>query len=343
MKSTRDQNDLLQAGQLPADPFEGEIVSDDAPHIRTVRDLLANSLERTKLKEGRIHGTSGHCRIDEATGGLRPGDVWLLGADTGWGKSSYAVMLADENIRRGKRVLIVGAEDSEATYGDRLMRRRSGVDAQRLRHRRLDARDYEAMAATVAKAEALPVFIDARGKTVEWLAPRCKRAILEHAIDVVIFDYIGAFAAKLGQQDRRNMVTYLGRVLTDIAKTAKPGGISGVILSQLTHSDEESVPGKYAIRDSKDLVQMSEVTLIGYLAPKVSPSAGVAVGDRCIKLVKVKEGPVGGSVRMAWNEKTASFDTVEEEPTYRGGRHELPAEQWDGDWDDTFGQKGGAT
>jgi replicative DNA helicase len=309
----KDENDKLRAGQLPDDPFDGETVSAEVPRILSVRDLLQSSLTRATTRERRVYGTSGHCRIDEATGGLRPGDVWLCGADTSWGKSSFAVMLADENIKRGKRVLIVSAEDSEATYGDRLMRRRSGVPAERMRHRRLTAADQDAMAEALAKGEPLPVFIDARGRPVEWLAPRCKQAIVEHAIDIVVFDYVGAFVGKLKQPDRRGMVHYVARVLTDVAKTAKPGGIAGVILSQLTHSDEETVPGKYAIRDSKDLTQMSEVTLIGFLAPRDVPDRGIRKGDRCIKLAKVKEGPAGGQVRMAWNDVTACFDAVHDE------------------------------
>lgn len=306
----KDENDKLRAGVLPEDPFEGDTMSDDVPRILTVRDLLHGAFTRANSANRQVYGTSGHYRIDEATGGLRPGDVWLCGADTSWGKSSFAVMLADENIKRGKRVLIVSAEDSEATYGDRLLRRRSGVPAERMRQRRLTAEDRDSIAAVLAKSEPLPVFIDARGRPVEWLAPRCKRAITEHGIDVVVFDYVGAFVGKLKQQDRRNMVHYVARVLTDVAKTAKAGGIAGVILSQLTHSDEESIPGKYAIRDSKDLTQMSEITLIGFLAPRDIPEKGIAKGDRCVKLAKVKEGPAGALVRMAWNSATASFDAT---------------------------------
>lgn len=304
----RDENDKLRAGALPEDPFEGDTMSADVPRILTVQDLLHGSLSRATARDRHVYGTSGHYRIDQATGGLRPGDVWVIGADTSWGKSSLAVMIADENLKLGKRALIVSAEDSEANYGDRLLRRRSRVPAERIRHRQLTAADHDAMAAVVAKGEALPVFIDARGRPVEWLAPRCKLAIVEHSIDIVIFDYVGAFVGKLRQQDRRNMVHYIARVLTDIAKTAVPGGIAGVILSQLTPSDEESIPGKYAIRDSKDLTQMSEVTLIGFLAPRDIPEKGIAKGERCIRLAKVKEGPAGGLVRLAWCPATACFD-----------------------------------
>jgi replicative DNA helicase len=319
-----DENDKLRSGQLPSDPLEGVTVSDDVPRIHTVQELLQSSMSRATMRERRSFGTSGHSCIDEATGGLRPGDVWLLGADTSpprtwptrsplpcaWGKSSWAILIADENIKRKKRVLIVAAEDSESTYGDRLMRRRSGVAADRLRHRLLTSADLDAMTAVLAKGEPLPVFIDARGRSVEWLAPRCKRAIVEHAIDIVVFDYIGAFVGKLQQQDKRNMVHYIGRVLTDIAKTATAGGISGVILSQLTPAGHDAIPDKYAIRDSKDLTQMAEVTLIGFYASTDRPKYGIKKGDRCIKLAKVKEGAAGANVRMSWNNITASFDAV---------------------------------
>ncbi len=326
MSKAQDENDRLRLGTLPEDPYQDGTVTaaEDVPHIETVRHLLERSYKTSTSKNKIAYGTSGHSGLDEVTGGLRPGDVWLVGADTGFGKSSFAIMLADENIKRGKTVLIVSAEDSASTYGDRLMRRRAQVNAGRMRHKKLRPDELDRMACVLACAEPLPVFIDARGKTVEWLAPHCKRAINEYNVDVVIFDYVGAFAGKLKQQDRRNMVHYIARVLTDVAKTAKPGGICGVLLSQLTHSDEESVPGKYSIRDSKDLTQMSEVTLIGYRAPKdveVNGEFRAAKGDRMFKVAKVKEGPTGGSVRMSWNEETASFETVIETPRGEPGQN----------------------
>ena len=310
MSKTKDLNDRLLDGTFPADLHEGAIVSDDVPVILTVKQLLAGAHKRSISRERQVYGTTGHHRLDAITGGLRPGDCWLVGADTSWGKSSFAIMLADENIRIGKRVLIMSSEDSEQTYGDRLMCRRSRVPAQALRDRRMSPEQHNAVADVMARAEDLPVFIDARGRTVEWLAPRCKEAIVAHNIDVVIFDYIGAFAGKLQQQDRRNMVTYIGRVLTDVAKTAKPGGICGVLLSQLTHGDETAVPGKYSIRDSKNLVQMSEVCLIGFLAPKDDPEHDVRAGDRVMKVAKCKQGQNGATCVMTWDSSSACFDAV---------------------------------
>lgn len=314
----RDENEKLKAQALPEDPFaDGPTVADDVPRILTEQELLQAAAKRSRTRERNVYGTTGHYQLDAITGGLRPGDVWLVGADTSWGKSSFAISVFDECSKRGKRVLIVSAEDSEQTYGDRLMCRRSGVPAQAVRDRRLTTQHHEAIARVISEARPNPVFIDARGRSVEWLVPQCKRAVKEHRIDCVIFDYVGAFAAKMGKQDRRNEVTYIARALTDVAKTAVPGGICGILLSQLTIADEGGVPGKYAFRDSKDLVQMSEVALIGYAAPKDEPEYDVHAGDKIIKVVKNKQGASGKKVVMRWDPVVACFDAVHDEETER--------------------------
>lgn len=314
----RDENEKLRAQALPEDPFaDGPTVADDVPRILTEQDLLQAAAKRSRTRERNVYGTTGHYQLDAITGGLRPGDVWLVGADTSWGKSSFAISVFDECSKRGKRVLIVSAEDSEQTYGDRLMCRRSGVPAQAVRDRRLTTQHHESIARVIAEARPNPVFIDARARSVEWLVPQCKRAVKEHRIDCVIFDYVGAFAAKMGKQDRRNEVTYIARALTDVAKTAVPGGICGILLSQLTIQDEGGVPGKYAFRDSKDLVQMSEVALIGYAAPKDEPEHDVHAGDKIIKVVKCKQGASGKKVIMRWDPVVACFDAVLDQETER--------------------------
>lgn len=309
----KDLNDRLLDGSLPDDPFAGKVVSDDVPRIYGERDMLGSV---PTVPDRETYGTTGHWKLDEYTGGLRPGEVWLLGADTSWGKSSFAVMVYDECKRVGKRVLIVSAEDSLATYGARLLRRRARIPAQLLRQRRLDAGHHTRIAAARAESELNAAFIDARGRTVEWLVPSVARAIKEFRFDVVIFDYLGAFECKLAQQDRRNMTRYVARVMTDCVKAA---GVCGVLMSQLTLNEEDKIPGKLSYRDSKDLLQMAEVGAIGFIAPD-DDGENCVKGDRCVKLVKVKEGEgVGKKVRLNWHPTIACFDPTLEPEDKLGG------------------------
>src|SRR5688572_9468668 len=82
-------------------------------------------------------------------------------------------------------------------------------------------------------------------------------------------------------------------------------------------NDDEQIPGKYAFRDSKDLPQMAEVVLIGFLAPKDDSEHGVAKGDKVVKVAKVKQGQAGKMIVMAWNPEVACFDAVHNEEQQR--------------------------
>lgn len=323
----KDLNDRLLDGTLPVDPTAGKAISDDCARIYGERDMLSSPPTTPSTT---THGTTGVWALDDATGGLAPGDIWLMGADTSWGKSSWAVMVYDECRRIGKKVLIVSAEDSLATYGARLLRRRARVPAQLLRQRRLDAGHHDRIAEALSKAEMNAAFIDARGRTIEWLVPTIRLAVKEYKIDVVIFDYVGAFSCRVGQQDRRNQTYYIARTLSDAVTTA---GACAVLLSQLTLAEEDKVPSKYSYRDSKDLLQMCHVGLLGFRALE-DDGDNCAKGDRVIKLVKVKEGEgVGDKFRLNWHPTIACFDPTPEPEDKLGGFYdnERPYQQTPGE------------
>ena len=312
-----DLNDQLLAGTLPADPFVGVVMSEDVPRIWSVRDLLAESMRFCLEQTRRSYCTLGHHAIDRATGGALAGEATFLGADSSWGKSSYAVMVADDNSRRGKRVLVVSAEDSKLTFANRLMRRRARVPAKPMRDKHLSSDELARVIDAHAKSELAPVFIDARGKPVEWLAPRIKTAINEHGIELLVCDYVGAFnkSKHLNDQGQRGTTQYIARTLVDIVKTCSPTGIAALILSQLTLDEKSPVPGKYSLRDSKDLVHMAENVLIGFIAPdNLTQEAGnravASKGDRCIRIVKAKEGEISKlPLVLPWNDTVACFET----------------------------------
>ena len=161
--------------------------------LLTVRDLLVGSMERATREEKRDYCTTGIYEIDDASGGIRPGFVWLIGGDTSVGKSSLLVQIADVNLERGRNVLIVSSEDAESLYGDRLMQRRARVDAKHLRDGKLSLDEADRVRRVVERAERKPVYLDARGRKAEWVAEQVENIIDEHNIDLVAYDYIQEF------------------------------------------------------------------------------------------------------------------------------------------------------
>lgn len=310
----KDLNDLLREGKLPADPMaRSSVMSQDVPRIYTVRDLMQDSRRRASGREQRVYCTTGDARVDDATGGLRPEFVWVIGAETSWGKSTLATAIADENVKRGNGVIIISLEDSKELYGDRLMARRSRISANARRKGELTMSDLNSMDAVLETSEVVPVFIDGRGKSIEWLAKQIPVLVRAHGAKLVMIDYLQAADNERPQQDRKNQVTYIARTATDAIKVS---GASGILFSQITMADDKPIPDKHSIRDSKSVSHMAEVVAIGFKPKKNVVGANgtplVEGGRRALFVDKNKDGPEKQYFQMSWDNRAACYNAVNE-------------------------------
>jgi len=282
-----------------------------APTAKTVRELLTAAAEEALTRRRQEFCTALHWRLDEATGGMRPGHVWVFGAETNWGKSSYLVGVADENLRRGKKVLIVSAEDSESIYGNRLMARRARVNFSRLRDRCLHQDETDRMMLTAQQGETLPVFIDARGRDIEAVCREVETMITEHGVDLVAWDYLQEFRTKERHQDERVKYREIAAQMRNVTKNAH---IAGLILSQITVSETKKTPDKHSIRECRDVSNAAEVVVLGFTPEADIKDSDqkvlVAAGRKCIKVDKAKDGQKR-NVEMDWDHDSACFDVTE--------------------------------
>ena len=310
-----DDNDLAIAGTLPEHPAEGTRVISDGPRVMTVRDLLRGALKHATTPRQKRSCTTGSKRLDIVTGGMRPGITWVVMGLTSWGKSAWVVSCADENLKRGARVLIVSTEDSPEIYGNRLLARRAGIDALHVRDGELDATEQRLAQEVVARAEALPVYLDAIGKPAEWILEQLPKLVRAYGIDVVFIDYIQEIWSTSKHEDRRLQLAWIAR---ELRATMKGLHITGAIMSQITPKQGE-VPTKNDIRDSKDIVNGAEIVAVGHEPTKQleTKSAGtIEAGTKCLIIDKNKDGPKG-VVPLVWDERSACFRD-EPDDSYEG-------------------------
>jgi replicative DNA helicase len=330
-----DENERLKDGTINKDVRDGthRVKGEEAPRVLTVPQILDASVERALQAKGRAFCTTGNHWVDAATGGMMPGDCWLFGADTSYGKSSWAIMLLDLNLRAGKRVLIVTSEDDESLYGDRLMCRRASLDAKRYRNGTLNAAEWGKIRDTQARAEPVPVYMDARPHVMEKLAPQLDKVIKEQAIDLIIFDYLQEFRSKQRWQDERIKYKEIAAMQRRVVKQNKK---CGLILSQLTMTPGKKTPDKHNIRESRDVSNAAETILIGFIPEqdiKVDDTDDVQfhAGERVVLIDKCKKGPRGGRFEMPWDDRTASFIEVIEPEQARLNRLAAEEQYDDGD------------
>lgn len=351
MSAAPDLNDRLKADQLVTEDLLGDgavpindlakAKAERTPRVLTTKQLIAKSFARATSREERKSCTAIHYKIDFATGGLMPGHTWVFGAETNWGKSTYAIAVMDENISDGKRALIVSAEDDESLYGDRLLARRAMLElyprkfsAARMRAGRMTPDELDAITTVTAKAEDKPVFLDARGKSIETICRQANELIRSESIDLIVFDYLQEFRSEKQFKDER---VKFRDIASDMRGVIKGNGITGIILSQLTITEGKKYPDKHSIRESRDVSNAAEVVALGFTPTQDIPDLKndsaplVKAGSRCIKIDKAKAGRKI-TVEMEWDETAATFirAKVHSDPLVAGAQFDEMFESYRG-------------
>jgi DnaB helicase-like protein len=269
-----------------------------------LQSLCFEVLAEVKKGKGEKGFTTGHYELNKMLNGLRRAHVTVLGASTSWGKSSWGVMLADENLKAKVPTLVISVEDSKMMYGKRIVARRANVNAMNLRDNDCSHAEKQAIANIAAAAEAEPFLLSGVGKSVEYLAKAIRELVAERNIGLVICDYLQRFRTSSFSGDRRNQVTYIAETLSDAIKESNA---AGVLLSQLKRIEGRE-PTMDDLKESGDIENMAEHVLLGYREKSKIPGK---LWDRYLLCPKNKDGPTAsGRLELPFDERTASFETV---------------------------------
>lgn len=299
--------------QLAAEPAErdGEPPQTAAERfgVQTLRQLIGSVWERSRAQEPVRFVSACHAEIDRSMRGFRGGHVAVLGAITSWGKSSYAVMVADEAAERQQTVLIVTCEDVPEVYATRFTARRTGINAMRIGDNYISEEERTRVGFTADSAPDTGVMLNAIGMTIEKVADAIRQLGAEQQIDLVILDYLQAASTEKKTQDRRNEITHIARTFTDAVKSI---GAAGLILSQFKRLEKPGTkPTRNDLKESGDIENMAEHILLGWCEDGEHQVSGEREVKRWIVLDKNKDGPVSSNAElMPFDNKTASFRVV---------------------------------
>lgn len=159
-----DPNDLVVWAAAAVHAITGPPRADDAVSAAVMLDMAVEMVELLAVSDGRAAEVqTGIPDVDDLTGGLRPGELYVIAGDTGAGKSMFALDVARHAaIRQGMPVLMFSLEMSAGEVGTRLLAAESGVPLAALRAGRIDPRGWAAIAAARSKVRDAPFVVDDR-------------------------------------------------------------------------------------------------------------------------------------------------------------------------------------
>ena len=136
---------------------------------------------------------SGIHALDEISGGMKPGEFWVVGGKPSDGKSVMLLQIAAAHIERGEPVAIFSLEMMKHEIIGRLVSRMGRVDfggiTQPKKLTRIDLQSIQTAAATIAAA---PLWIDASaGQSLETITAEAQRIRDSHGnLALVVVDYL---------------------------------------------------------------------------------------------------------------------------------------------------------
>ncbi|EFG48069.1 replicative DNA helicase [Brevibacterium mcbrellneri ATCC 49030] len=292
-----DTDDLINRAQSEIYQVTERRSSEDYVRLSEVLQPTVEEIERSGSHDGDTAGVpTGFFEFDELTNGLHPGQMIVIAARPGVGKSTLALDFArSAAIDHGQTTVIFSLEMGRLELTTRLLSAESGIPLQKLRQGKLDDErgDWTTLANTMGKINDAPLFIDdSPNMALTEIRAKCRRLKQQHDLKMVVIDYLQLMTSGKRVESRQQEVSEFSRSLKLLAKELE---VPVIALSQLNRSSEQrndKRPMVSDLRESGSIEQDADMVLLIHredMYDKESPHAGEAI----IMVAKHRNGPTG--------------------------------------------------
>ena len=220
--------------------------------------------------EGRID--TGFPKLDALLKGLWPGQLCIIGARPGVGKSAFALHLAETAARSEKRVLLFSLEMTADEIAERLIARSGTATLDTLIDGTTNFRRVQEIGNACKSLSALPLTIcDQPDLSIAQVRAKAR---MFPDVSLIIVDYLGLM--QTSRRDNRNLE--LGELSRALKNLASELGIPIVALSQLNRgTDENEQPSLRSLRDSGEIEQDAAKVVLLWSIDRTTGTVGVSV------------------------------------------------------------------
>lgn len=228
------------------------------PIAHVLSDTVHSMMEDKSTGSPKGISTGIH-QIDTMLGGLQGGNLYIIGARPGMGKSSLALQLACNAAKDDNRVLFVSLEMTNKQLVTRLLSSQTGIKHTALRDCSISEMELGVINLAVDKLKDLPLYlVDQTALTINDITI----AVEYNKPDILFIDYLGLIQPARNE-DRRIEVDKISYALKSIAKYFN---IPVVCLSQLRRgtigSDDSKCPSLSDLRDSEAIEQAADAVIL---------------------------------------------------------------------------------
>jgi replicative DNA helicase len=264
----------------------------------------------------RIKGIStGIAKLDEMTGGLHGGDLFILAARPAMGKTALALNIAQHVALKLKQtVAVFSLEMSQESLLTRMLCSAARVDSQKFRGGFLSQDDRRKLNHALVELVESPLYIDdSAGVHMMDLHAKLRRMQAERKLGLVIVDYLQLMTARGRFENRNQEVSALSRGLKLLAKELN---VPMMVLSQLSRAPEtrqgDHRPQLSDLRESGSIEQDADVVAFIFREEVYQRDREDLRGLAELIVAKQRNGPVG-TVNLVFLHAQTKFENRAED------------------------------
>jgi replicative DNA helicase len=311
-------NELLFEFQNKMSTITSAKRSNKIASIASIAQDYSKDLQKVMSHDEEITGTpSGFSLIDAKTNGFQPGDLIILAARPGIGKTALALNFLvnaakdckerSEKTPNNEIVLMFSMEMSSKELCNRIVSSESMVELSPSKRGSLTNIDYQSVNNAIDTISELPIYIDDDSAlTIMDIQAKIKQIALTHKIRLVIVDYLGLLKGPTIRGNNYNRQAEVAMFSRTLKQVARLNNIPILVLAQLNRNMEqrskksENVrPLLSDLRDSGAIEQDADiVTFMSKIVPeeldeeennqKESPTIQIEYN-----IAKNRKGPTG--------------------------------------------------
>ncbi len=230
---------------------------DDKDEVAVLHDLVEQAmvdLESIQNRESAYTGlATGFRDLDTLTSGLQAGNLVIIAARPGIGKSSFATNLARNVSVGGVPVALFSLEMSRWEIGMRLLCSEAKVPWDKIRNKRVGPEDWSRVVQAAETLHDAPfTIIDAGNVTLVDIRAKARRLRTRSpGLGIIIVDYLQLMASHRRVDNRQQEIAEISRGLKLLAKELD---IPVIAISQLNRDPERRQDKRPQLSDLRECV-----------------------------------------------------------------------------------------
>jgi replicative DNA helicase len=291
-----------------------ELLKDNKASIETFKSVLKNHLKEINeiLKNPNvIRGLpSGFYELDRLTSGFHGGELTVIGARPGMGKTAFALNIAYNVASQGKKVLFFSLEMSKKQLSLRTYSMISEVPLSKIRSGLLNDEEVEKITSSyLENADILErmVLVD----DVSYLSDIMKIAYSMDSIDLIIVDYLQLIKTKNKYQMRYQE---LADIVNSLKFLSKDLDVPIITLAQVNREVEKKAdkrPTLSDLRESGDIEATADVVMFLHREGYYKKDGDVDDNVAEVIIAKNRNGE-SGVVKLRFDRRIQRFSESQE-------------------------------